>query len=76
MNTESPWNKILSAAELATYWADVAKLDPSFSYRSRTWYESRTPDELRGTRVGAWNCCDSETFQLARSYIALAMVAA
>lgn len=67
----SPWTHILSAAELDAQFALTASLDPRFARQQREWYETRSIAELKGAAAGAWNACEPDGYQLARSFIAL-----
>ena len=69
--TASAWNAILTAAELDAHYALTASLDPRFAKSERTFYESRTPAQLRVLAAQAWDCCEPTGYQLARSYLAL-----
>lgn len=67
----SQWSKVLNAAEIEAQFAFTAKLDPSFARGQREWYNTRTINELRSAMTGAWNCNESESYQLARSFLAI-----
>jgi len=69
-SSASQWSHVLSAAELAAHYELTASLDPSFARRERDFYESRTAPELRALQAGAWNACQADTYQMARSYLA------
>jgi hypothetical protein len=69
MNT---WTDILTADQLAAKYAFTATLDPRFAAEDRKFWESRTVAQLHGLKAGAWNCNEGETYQKARSYLALA----
>jgi len=69
----SAWNTILTAPELDAHYALTASLDPHFAKGERTFYESRTPTQLRVLAAQAWDCNDPTGYQLARSYLALAV---
>lgn len=66
----SPWNTILTDAELTARYALTASLDPSFARREREFYESRTAADLRALRTQAWNATQAESYQLAQTYLA------
>ena len=66
--TASAWNTILTAPELDAHYALTASLDPHFAKGERTFYESRTPTQLRVLAAQAWDCNDPTGYQLARSY--------
>lgn len=68
---ESQWTDILSAAELDAQYALTASLDPAFARRQREFYEGRTVPQLQALATQAWNCCDPDGYQLARSHAAL-----
>lgn len=70
--TASAWNTILTAAELDAHYALTTSLDPRFAKGERTFYESRTPAQLRVLAAQAWDCCEPTGYQMARSYAALA----
>ena len=70
--TASAWNTILTAPELDAHYALTASLDPRFAKGERTFYESRTPAQLRVLAAQAWDCCEPTGYQMARSYAALA----
>jgi len=65
------WSKILTAAEIAAYHAETAKLDSAFAKRDCAFYQSRTIEQLRAFTAGAWEANDATGYQLARSYLAL-----
>ena len=72
--TASAWNTILTAPELDAHYALTASLDPHFAKGERTFYESRTPTQLRVLAAQAWNCNAPTAYQLARSHAALVEV--
>ena len=74
--TASAWNTILTAAELDAHYALTASLDPRFAKSERDFYESRTINQLRVLAAQAWDCNEPTGYQLARSYLALAVAAA
>jgi hypothetical protein len=65
------WNNILSTQELATYWAETAKLDLAFAARAQAWWHNQDGNALRAHKVSAWGACDREAYCLARSYLAM-----
>jgi hypothetical protein len=67
--THPCWTKVLSAAELDARYAEVAKLDMSFASKQRAFYEGRTKKQLEVLVAQAWNCNDSDGYQLARSHL-------
>lgn len=67
----NPWMDLMTAEELAARTAETAKLDPAFAARDKAFYESRTAGDLRSLATQAWNCSQSEGYQVARSYLAL-----
>ena len=71
--TASAWNAILTAAELDAHYALTASLDPRFAQAERGWYESRTINQLRVLAAQAWDCNEPTCYQMARSYLALAV---
>ena len=72
--TASAWNTILTAPELDAHYALTASLDPRFAKDQRTFYESRTPTQLRVLAAQAWDCNEPTAYQLARSHAALVEV--
>ena len=72
--TASAWNTILTAPELDAHYALTASLDPRFAKGERTFYESRTPTQLRVLAAQAWDCNEPTAYQLARSHAALVEV--
>lgn len=70
----SVWNTILTAAELDARYAFTASLDPRFAKGERDFYESRTINQLRVLAAQAWNCNDPTGYQMAQSYLTLALV--
>lgn len=70
------WNTVLTRAEIDASHALTAKLDPAFAARDRAWYASRTANQLSALASGAWNCNDSTTYQMARSYLCTAQLVA
>lgn len=67
----SAWSALLSSAEIEARHERTEKLDPRFARTNRAWWETRTVEELRAAASGAWYANDAETYQLARSYLAL-----
>jgi hypothetical protein len=65
------WSKLLSAAEIEADFALTASLDPVFASASRTFWATRSAGELRVLRDGAWLANDPDTYQMARSLLAL-----
>jgi hypothetical protein len=65
------WSKLLSAAEIEADFALTASLDPAFAGASRTFWATRSAGELRVLRDGAWLANDPDTYQMARSLLAL-----
>ena len=65
------WYHILSKRALEERHALTARLDPAFAAASRAFWEARTAIELSTIAAGAWYANDSDTYQLARSYLAL-----
>jgi hypothetical protein len=55
---------------LESYWARFAALDPGFARGARQWWESRTLIECLCERHYAWNTCEKERYQIARTYAA------
>ena len=70
--TASPWNTVLTPAELDAHYALTASLDPRFAAGERAFYESRTSVQLRVLAAQAWDCCEPTSYQMARSYAPLA----
>lgn len=66
------WTDLLTADQLYLFHADVAKLDPNFARKQRDFYESRTAPQLDALASQAWLCNEGESYQLAKSYRALA----
>lgn len=65
------WATILTRSGLEYYWKRCAERDPGFERKARSWWESRTPAELRGRLAGAWDANEMDAYVLARSYIEL-----
>lgn len=65
------WATILTRKGIERHWSSMAEHWPSMACGCRSWWESRTPVELRGQLAGAWDANDMETYVLARSYIEL-----
>lgn len=74
-HTHGPWVHILSQAEIDLRHTLRASIDPRFATADRAFYESRTAAQLQGIAAGAWNCNDSTTYQMARSYLTLRVAA-
>jgi hypothetical protein len=70
------WIDILTAAQLAADYAFTAKLDPRFAASDRKFWETRTVGQLQSLKSDAWYCNESHIYQKARSYLALAGIAA
>jgi hypothetical protein len=68
----NPWTNILTAEQIEASHAATAKLDPAFARRDRDFYRARTANELRSLAAQAWNCCNADSYQMARSYLAIA----
>lgn len=68
------WVDILTAEQLNAGYASTAELDPRFAADDRKFWETRTVAQLFGLKAGAWNCNEGETYQKARSYLALAAI--
>lgn len=66
----SPWTHILTADEIDTRHARTAKLDARFARADREFYESRTAAQLSVLAYGAWMSNNSDTYQVALSYMA------
>jgi hypothetical protein len=67
----NPWNDILTKTEIEAVRALTAKLDPRFAKEQHEFYEGRTINQLNALAHQAWLCCESDSYQLARSYAAL-----
>jgi hypothetical protein len=65
------WSTLLSAAGIEADFALAASLDPAFAGASRTFWATRSAGELRVLRDGAWLANDPDTYQMARSLLAL-----
>ena len=72
---QSSWTYVLSQAELDTLDELTQRLDPSFAIRSRSWWESRSVSQLETEKAHAWHANDADSYQKARSYLALARTA-
>lgn len=72
----SPWTDILSEAELEAYWARWAALDSRTAREARAWWRGLTADQLDIARRRAWLVPCGEDYQLAASYLALALAKA
>lgn len=68
------WSTILSPAQLEADHALTMRLDPRHAIESRKFWESRTVIQLEILKSGAWMANDPDTYQKARSYLALAGV--
>ncbi len=67
----SRWTHVMTREQLRARHALTASLGPDFAERERLWYEARTEGELRTAMVWAWNLAEDDTYQLARTYLAL-----
>jgi hypothetical protein len=67
----SHWNTILTPAEIDAYHARTAELDPGFAAHDRAWYRSRTENQLWDSMAQNWRCSCGESYQMARSYLAM-----
>lgn len=72
----SHWSHLLTRAEIDAQRATAAALDPAYARRDAEWWDSRTDAQLRAARVGAWDCNEGGTFQMASSLLALRGAAA
>ena len=72
---ESAWIKVLTQAEIDTLDELTERLDFGFAYRSKEFWKGRTIDQLEMLKGQAWNASDADTYQKARSYLALARTA-
>jgi len=70
------WNQTLTTEQLDAYYAQTYALDARFGAAERKFWETRTVAQLETLKAGAWNACEGDTYQLARSYLKLAKVAA
>ena len=68
---QSSWTHVLSRAELDTLHELTERLDPRFARSSKAFWESRTADQLETEKFYAWNASDADSYQKARSYLAL-----
>jgi hypothetical protein len=65
------WSAILTPAEIDAYHTRIAELDPGFAAQDRAWYLSRTADQLRTSAHQMRRCNCGESYQMARSYLAM-----
>ncbi len=72
----SQWVHVLGSAEIDAHFALTAQIDAKFATRARAFYESRTDAELTALANQAWLCNEATSFQLARSFAALALAGA
>jgi hypothetical protein len=68
---ESSWTYVLSRTELDTLYELTERLDPRFAKSSREWWESRSVSQLETEKAHAWHANDADSYQKARSYLAL-----
>jgi len=68
----SKWSHVLTRQEIDAYHALTASIDRSFAAGERAFYEARSMAQLDTLARQAWNCCEPDAYQLARSYAALA----
>lgn len=68
----SPWIDLLTPADIAKRRALTASLDPRFAASEQAFWESRSVPELRTIAAGAWLANNPDSYQMARSLIALA----
>lgn len=67
----SKWNTLLTAGELEALYALTKRLDPAFAARERKFWESRTTAQLETIVDQSWLCNDAESYQVAKSLLAL-----
>jgi hypothetical protein len=70
------WNTTMTAEQLDAYYAQTYALDARFAAAERRFWETRTVAQLKSLKAGAWDACEGDTYQLARSYLKLAEVGA
>jgi hypothetical protein len=69
----SQWNEILTAEQLAAHYAMTGKIDTRFAMSEQEFYSTRSIAQLRALSCGAWTANDAYGYQMARSYLALAV---
>ncbi len=69
-NRKSPWSAVLTSAELESFHALTASLDPGYARRQMEFYEAQTARQLSALRSQAWYANDGDGYQLAGSYLA------
>ena len=67
----SEWNVILTPEQIEERLIQTERLDPSFGRKVREFWETRTLEQLRALKSGAWLANDGDQYQMARSYIAM-----
>ena len=65
---KSPWVHTLTPEELEERWDLCRSLDPAHTRDARQWWEQRTLAQLAALEHDAWNACDKDAYQLARTY--------
>lgn len=68
----SQWATILDRSQLEAHFNLTASIDQAFAKAERTFYSSRTRDQLNAIATRAWHCNEPTMYQLAMSFAALA----